>query len=223
MSLHLVHTEALPAADPLAAASHRTANHFAMLAGLLRLEGRRLRKAGRPLTADEVWLVLADCGRRLEIVGKVHQLLASNASGAPIYAPDFLRTVVNGAASSLCANEKIRIACDFSVAWFVGPEHAVALGLLIGELVTNAIKYAHPTGVCGAITIEASASKTDEILIQISDDGVGLPEGINPLVSDTLGFRMMRALAVQLGATMSFRDNGLGLSCILQMPVAQGS
>jgi len=223
MTLHLVHTDPLPIADPLAAASHRTANHFAMLAGMIRLEGRSLRKAGKALTADEVWLVLEESGRRLEIVGKVHQLLASNPTGSSIHAPDFLRTIVNAAAASSGANERIRIACEFPVAWFLGPDDAVALGLLVGELVTNAVKYSHPAGVCGAIKIEASACKADEIVIQISDDGVGLPEGIDPLESDTLGFRMMRALATQLGAKMSFCDYGLGLSCVVQMPVARRS
>jgi two-component sensor histidine kinase len=218
MSLELVRSSLSPPIDLLAEASHRTSNHFAMLAGLLRLQARGLRKTGKVWTADEAWLVLEECGRRLEIVGKVHQLLGGSPSGAPIYAPDFLRTVVNGIGSSIKANESTRIVCDFSTAWFLSAEEAVALGLLVGELVTNAVKYAHPTGVAGVIRIEATAHGSDEVLVGVSDDGVGLPEGLNPLESCSLGFRMIRSLATQLGAKMSFQDDGLGLSCALQMP-----
>ena len=101
-----------------------------------------------------------------------------------------------------------------------GPEQqAVALGRLIGELVTNAVKYAHPAGVTGAIKLEAFRSG-DDIAIEVTDDGVGLPEDFDPLHSQSPGFRTIRPLAKQLGASISFENYGLGLSCILQIPHA---
>lgn len=221
MSLYLAHSAEAQPVDLLAEASHRIANHLAMLAGLLRLQGSSLRKAGKPLTADEVWLVLDDCGRRLETVGKVHQLLAANPHGAPIRAADFLNTVVNAIVASPTANRN-ELAFEFPVTWLLCAEDAVALGLLVGELVTNAVKYSHPTGIAGAIKIQASAFQPGEILILISDDGVGLPEGLDPLESPSLGFRTVRALATQLGAKLFFQDRGLGLTCGLKIPMTRG-
>jgi two-component sensor histidine kinase len=94
---------------------------------------------------------------------------------------------------------------------------AVALLLIVGELVTNAIQYAHPTGVLGVIGIK-SFRHNGAIVVEISDDGVGLPEGLDPLAPDNAGLVMVRALAARLQASISFDDHGLGLSCALAIP-----
>jgi two-component sensor histidine kinase len=122
--------------------------------------------------------------------------------------------------SSLTANERTSIRCLFPVRFVLPAEQAVALGLLVGELVTNAVKYSHPAGVAGAITIEASIHGDNTISIEVSDDGVGLPDDIDPLQSQSLGFRTIRMLAGQLGATISFDNHGLGLSCVVHIPYA---
>ena len=59
------------------------------------------------------------------------------------------------------------------------------------------------------------------IAIEVGDDGVGLPDDIDPLQSQSLGFRTIRVLARQLGASISFNNHGLGLSCVLHIPYAE--
>src|SRR5205807_7397947 len=97
---------------------------------------------------------------------------------------------------------------------------ALPLGLIAGELVTNAIKYAHPADVAGRIKLACRRSSGGDITIEISDDGVGLPEGIEPTERGQLGFRMVRSLADQLGAAIAFHSDALGLRVTLQIPAA---
>ena len=56
------------------------------------------------------------------------------------------------------------------------------------------------------------------ILIQIADDGVGLPEGFDPAKDGGLGMRMVRMLADQLGASLTFESTGIGLTVRLLIP-----
>jgi two-component sensor histidine kinase len=79
---------------------------------------------------------------------------------------------------------------------------------------------AHPTGIAGTITLSCRRASGGNITIEISDDGVGLPEGVDPIKSEDFGFRLVRSLADQLGATIAFYSDCLGLRFVLHMPVA---
>jgi two-component sensor histidine kinase len=216
---------AQPQAVPLAShlvdeAAHRIANHLAMLAALMRLQARSIGRTQIALSARDVRRLLEDFAGRLDIVGEIHRLLALRPSGAPVDVANYLETIAQGLVTSLTANDHTSIYCLFPLRLVLPAEQAVALGLLVGELVTNAIKYAHPAGVAGAITIEASAHDDDTVAIEVCDDGVGLPDDIDPLQSQSLGFRTVRLLAKQLGASISFDSHGLGLSCVVHIPYA---
>ena len=88
----------------------------------------------------------------------------------------------------------------------VTSDEAAVIGLIVGEAVTNAIKYSHPTGVPGKITVECQQDDKGRIAIDVTDDGVGLPENFDPKSDGNVGFRMMRALSERLGAALAFES-----------------
>jgi two-component sensor histidine kinase len=222
MSLEPLETAQLQAGPPASQladeANHRIANHLAMLSALMRLRAKSVDQTHRALSGKDVQRLLEEFASRLDTVGEVHKLLAHRSNGAPIDVASYLETIAKGLVSSLTANDDTSIYCLFPLRLVLPAEQAVALGLLVGELVTNAIKYAHPAGVGGVITIEASTHDDDTVAIEVCDDGVGLPDDIDPLQSQSLGFRTIRLLAKQLGASISFNNNGLGLSCVVHIP-----
>jgi two-component sensor histidine kinase len=216
---------AQPLAAPLAShlvgeANHLIANHLAMLAALTRFQARDIGRTQIALSAVDAQRLLEDFAGRVDTVGEIHRLLALRSSGAPVDVANYLETIAQGLVTSLTANDHISIYCLFPLRFVLPAEPAVALGLLVGELVTNAIKYAHPAGVAGAITIETSTDNGDAVAIEVCDDGVGLPDDIDPLQSQSVGFRTIRTLAKQLGASISFENHGLGLSCVVHIPYA---
>jgi two-component sensor histidine kinase len=217
MALKFARTSDSPPFNLVAEANHRIANHLSMIAALLRLQGGSLCKK-ETLSGPEVQLVLTEFGGRLETVAKVHRLLAHGQNGAPIDLAEYLRDTADGIVRGLSVNGNIRLHFDFRAEGALPPDKVVLLGLLVGELVTNSVKYAHPAGVAGTIQIESSRRDDGGLVIEVSDDGVGLPEGLDPLKNSGMGFRIMRAFASQLGATISFNNYGLGLNCILRMP-----
>ena len=192
-----------------------------MLAALMRLQAKGVDQTHSALSGKDVQRLLDEFAGRLDAVGEIHRLLAHQSSGAPVDIASYLETIARGLVSSLTANDHTSIHCLFPLRLVLPAGQAVVLGLIVGELVTNAIKYAHPAGVAGAISIETSRRDGDTVAIEVSDDGVGLPDEIDPLQSQSLGFRTIRLLAKQLGASISFHDHGLGLNCVVHIPYGE--
>ena len=147
------------------------------------------------------------------------------SNGEPAAAIDvvsYLKAIAEGIISGQSMTGKVLLQADFPARFVLPLDKAIPLGLIVGELVTNSIKYAHPTGIAGIITIESSRCN-GAIVIEVSDDGVGLPEGFDPLATEDAGLAMIRVLAAQLGAAISFDNHGLGLSCTLRMPYAEAA
>ena len=109
-------------------------------------------------------------------------------------------------------------------------ERAVHLGLVLNELVTNALKYAFPDNAAGTVRV-AFHRDGRSFLLSVADNGVGLPAedppagaaaGTRPLGTG-LGTRLLQGLAAQLRGTLSRRsgENGSGTLAELRFPVAE--
>jgi two-component sensor histidine kinase len=99
----------------------------------------------------------------------------------------------------------------------VPTENIVPIALIVSEMVTNAVKHAHPAGVAGRIDVGCHLDGS-RIIVEVTDDGVGLPENFDVLDGGDLGFKMVRALASQLGALPIFDSGPLGLRFMLLLP-----
>ena len=221
MSVTLVSSTSVPRQEPLvldlaAEANHRIANNLSLIAGLVRLQASTIIKQDRALAPNEVAALLEEFGERVETVGRLHRLLADTPDG-PIEIADYLQKIATGVVSSLAREGSTALSFNSASQCRVQARQALPIGLIVGELVTNAIKYAHPTGVAGMISISCRSNGA-EAVIEIADDGVGLPEGLDPMTSDGLGLRLVRTLAKQLEAKLAFHDSVLGLTVTLHLP-----
>ncbi len=88
---------------------------------------------------------------------------------------------------------------------YLGLDVALPFGLLINELVTNSIKHAFPDRDSGEIRLTLSEGPQQKQLI-IADNGVGLPDGVRPGVSHSLGFQLIPGLVEQMHATLEVLD-----------------
>jgi len=204
--------------DAMAEANHRIANNLAMIAGLVRMNGRRLAAAPRPATSGEVLVMLEEIGTRIDTVARLHGLLARADDSRSIDIGDYLRELSEAVVGSLTVAAKARLSFHATGDCLIASERALPLGFLVVELITNAVKYAHPAGVTGLIDVSCEGGNGN-IVVAIADDGVGLPEGFDPEQSGGLGFRLMRSLAEQVKAKLTFHDTGTGLTARVQLPV----
>ncbi len=86
-------------------------------------------------------------------------------------------------------------------------EAAVPCGLIINELVSNSLKYAFPDGRSGEIRIHLEEQPAGMAKLVVADDGVGLKNEVDWANTRSLGLRLVRSLAQQLGATIEVRPD----------------
>jgi len=122
--------------------------------------------------------------------------------------------------SSLSLGDSVGLVQRLSTQCHVSPEQAQPLGLILSEVMMNAVKYAHPTGIPVQIHINCDRKPDGSVMIEIGDDGVGLPDGFDPAKDGGTGFRLIRSLASTLGADMKIESGCLGLSFCLSMPAS---
>ena len=206
------------AGDLLAAeANHRIANNLALISGILRLQANEIAKTDRPMSPREVGGLLSEVSLRIEAVGCLHRLLAGTDGDDHLDIGDYLYGVASASIHSM-SGPRIDLGPPPSLACRIPAKIALSIGFIVGEAVTNAVKYAHPSGVAGHVDLTCERVGGNSTLIRIADDGVGLPEGFDPSVDGGLGLRMMRIIAHQLGADLVFENEGVGLTISLLLP-----
>ena len=99
-------------------------------------------------------------------------------------------------------------------------ETAIPAGLIVNELVSNALKHAFPDGRRGTLKVSLHSPMPGQLLLSVEDDGVGLPAGFDWDKAGTLGLRMVRDLARQIRGTLEIRQNG-GTTFVLTFPIAK--
>jgi two-component sensor histidine kinase len=116
---------------------------------------------------------------------------------------------------SMLAGTEIDLHCDAEHCT-VDLDRAVPLGLIVNELVTNAIKYAFPNDGNGTITI-ALTCHPKEFVVRIADNGRGMPAPDEATKGRGLGMKLVEGLRQQIGATIEAID-GPGTAFKITVP-----
>jgi PAS domain S-box-containing protein len=91
----------------------------------------------------------------------------------------------------------------------IGFDRAFLCGLIINELVSNALKYAFPGQRSGTISVELEREGEGSLRLRVADDGIGLPAGFNPDKAESPGMVLASRLSRRLGGSLTLvRDNG---------------
>ena len=201
----------------LAEADHRIANNLASLSSAVRLQRNAISRSGKTLTAGQVCRLLDDISARIEVTAKLHKSLARAMNGNGINLGNFLQEIAE-MIGTLGPEGKMDLAVDNSGDGYIDARHALHAGLITAELLTNASKYAHPTGLAVKIKINCETKDDGSFMVEVSDDGVGFPENFDPSTDGALGFQLMRALTNGLDAELQFEHDSLGVCARLVKP-----
>ncbi len=86
--------------------------------------------------------------------------------------------------------------------------HAIPCGLIINELISNALRHAFPDGRKGKVEIRMHRNKRGRIFLHVGDNGVGFPEGADLMHTKTLGLQLVLSLVKQLNGTIDLDGRG---------------
>ena len=183
---------------------HRVKNNLQTISSLLRLQARRL-EAGRGKGA------LEEAERRVRSIALVHEILSRDASDQVDF-NDILPSLLRMAEDLVSPERLMRIAYD-GEAGEIPAEVATPLAVVLTELLQNAAEHAFPPGVYPGrpLQVHIGLKRDDgDLLVQVRDNGTGLPDGFSIEDTSSLGLSIVRDLVTtQLaGRIVMFSDRG---------------
>jgi chemotaxis protein methyltransferase CheR len=182
---------------------HRVANSLSIIAAILLL------KAGT-VTSEETRQHLKEAHQRVMSVAEVQLHLHASKGIERIEVGSYLTKLCGALASSMIGEQSItvKVTADEGT---VDSSEAVSLGLIVTELVINAIKYAFPAGKAGAQILVSYELDGAGWRLTVSDNGVGKIPGDDPQAPVGLGTTIVSALAKQLDARVELAGDDSGL------------
>ena len=169
---------------------HRVKNNLQVIASLLRLQADKV-------TSDVAAPALRDSQHRVESMALIHEQL---------YETEDLREVDLAKYASLLATnllhslgvDRDRIECRVTIEpLLLGVDQAIPAGLILNELISNALKHAFPNGRSGFISVEGG-QRDASIVLNVRDNGAGIPADIEVRKSKSLGLEIVKILSRQL-------------------------
>ena len=183
---------------------HRVRNNLQVISSFLNLQAERMEE-------KEMAAIIRVSHNRVRSMAMVHESLYQSKDLARIDFGDYLNQLTSSltqspgtGAARICVN----VACDRIL---LGVDTAIPCGLIINELVSNAMKHAFPEGRKGTIDVVFRKTEGNGYELQVSDNGVGFPGETDgtPGAVPGLGLDIVKSLSRQLNSTLEF-DNSWG-------------
>jgi PAS domain S-box-containing protein len=189
---------------------HRVKNNLQVISSLLNLQSRT--------AGPEVAAALTESQRRVKSMALIHQLLYEHSDYSRVDLAEYLSRMCRLLSESFMETRH-RVTVNFQAidgALTLDLQRAVPCGLLVNELVTNAIKHAFPDGRHGSIQVVIERSDPKNYRVSVSDDGVGVPRELELGRTNTLGFQLIPLLAEQTGGKLQLlRGEGTRYELVL--------
>lgn len=188
---------------------HRVKNNMQVISSLLSLESARV---GDPTTRQH----FLDSMNRIHSMALVHEKLYRSGNLATIDFGEYLTSVTDqlmrlshtpGVTCTVRA-EKLSLSVDT----------AIPCGLIVNELVTNALKHAFGGRDTGKISVTLTKADDTSATLTVRDDGVGFPDGLDFRTAQTMGLSLVVSLTHQIGGTVDLQRSG-GTTFVVNVPM----
>lgn len=190
---------------------HRVKNNLHIVMSLLESQSAYLEN-------NEALEALLESQNRVRAIALIHQQLYSDESITKVAMRSYIPDLIDYLQTCLFAEEQ-RITISQSIDNIIlDVVQAMPVGIILNEAVTNAIKYAFHGKPGGEIHIEMKRIG-EMILLEIADNGIGLPKNFEIKNSKSLGMNLMRGLTKQLNGTFSISTK-YGASIVIQFAIA---
>lgn len=184
---------------------HRAKNSFAMISSLVTM-------AETDSQTDETQSVLSNIKSRVYAISEMYDLLAGSHSVTEVELSNYLENVMDGLTPQYRSLTITRNLDSVTLPI----KTAISVGLIVVELITNAIKHAFPDNEHGTISLSLESSD-DSVSLEIRDNGIGIPADFDTTQSDSIGFKLVHALTSQLNGTLSMLTEN-GTQWLLEFP-----
>jgi PAS domain S-box-containing protein len=175
---------------------HRVKNNLQIVHSLLDLQSTNI-------TDPVVLGMMRESQNRVRSMALIHQTLYESKDFAQVDFRNFLDTLVPTLISSYgVGSERITLAINLSEV-LLPINAAIPCGLVVNELISNALKHAFPGNLQGEIAIELAYENRERVVLAVSDTGVGIPADFELEHATTLGLQLVALLVEQLGGVLA--------------------
>jgi PAS domain S-box-containing protein len=190
---------------------HRVKNNLQVVASLLNLQGRQLTDPG----AREIF---AATKHRVQAIALLHEGLYRSPDLASIELGPYLERVVQEVTAASCDPERLRVTCA-APGLSCDMDAAVPLGLIVNELISNAVKHAFAPGATGQVEVRIDGDASGMATLRVRDNGRGLPPDFKVSQTRSLGVRLVTNLTAQLGGELNVESDA-GVCWSVRFPLA---
>lgn len=190
--------------------NHRVKNNLQVISSLLNLQAYSM-------TDPEAIDALRDSHKRVKAISLIHQKLYGFETMAAIPLEEYISSLFADLKTVYAATEVELVCVTAPRQLHLDIESAVPVGLILNEVITNALKYAFASRQPGILSIQVSDDTEKGYTIIVHDNGVGLPPGFDTEQSGSLGFRIIKELTRQLRGQYQY-TSGPGTTFTLRFP-----
>ena len=170
---------------------HRVKNNLQVISSMLNLQKSFVKD-------PETLNLLEESTNRIATMSYIHESLYRNTDFANISFAEYLQRLSANLIQSYSRNDCEVVLQTVFDEVYLSLEQAIPCGLITNELVSNSLKYAFPDRAQGIITLRIQHVEGGAVELEVSDDGVGLPPGMDFAKNDSLGVYLVQALTEQI-------------------------
>ncbi|MBC1236678.1 PAS domain S-box protein [Nostoc sp. 2RC] len=190
---------------------HRVKNNLQVISSLLNLQSAYI-------TDKQDLAIFQQSQQRIASIALIHEKLYQSQDLARINFREYTQDLVASLFTAYEVNEdNIAVNINITEDVLLGLDTAIPCSLIIHELVSNSLKYAFPANTNGSICIQLYLSDDNNLILKVSDDGVGLPPDFDLQKIASLGLQLVDALTYQLAGTINITGEN-GVQCQLKFP-----
>ncbi|MEZ4963508.1 MAG: histidine kinase dimerization/phosphoacceptor domain -containing protein [Saprospiraceae bacterium] len=177
---------------------HRVKNNLQIVTSLLNSQSVFLDN-------DTALAAIRDSQHRIQSISLIHQKLYQSKDIALIDMPTYIRELTDYLQDSFDTGKTIRLDLQIEPVK-LDVTHAVPVGLILNEAISNTIKYAFPNKKAGVIAISMCHTDDNHCTLKVADNGIGLPPGFDVDQCNSLGMSLMKGLSKQLQGNFELKN-----------------
>jgi PAS domain S-box-containing protein len=194
---------------------HRVKNNLAVISSLFYLQSTYAHD-------DRAVQMFRDSQDRVRSMALVHESLYRSENLAEVDFGEYARSLAaNLFRSYSLPQNNIHLKTDIQQVT-LSIETAVPCGLILNELISNCLKHAFPSSRQGEIRLDLRVEAEGRCLLKVSDDGIGMPAGLDVMSTRSLGLRLVRSLTGQIDGDIEFHNDHPGTEAQLSFPMKNG-
>ena len=179
---------------------HRVKNNLQIISSILNLQTRSLHD-------PKILELIKETRYRIMSMAFIHDLLYQTKDFTNIDFSKYLQNITSNIMNTYTHNKNIALHLHVE-SIFLNLDNAIPCGLIVNELITNAFKYAFPSGKKGEINVSLKLNN-NKVNLSVADNGVGIKKQVDYRTTDTLGFQLINSLVTQIDGELIY-ENALG-------------